>query len=130
MVSSDFFNQPPLSTVPRAAVANGQPILPYRGTRIIITENRDKTCRIVNGQDAVLVSGHNTSLLIQFPDNDRAFVYPVTHYVEGEGDVTRYPFTPAYARTIWKSQGQNLKHLLVWLDCPTVPPGLAYFALS
>ena len=84
--------------VPCAAVANGQPILPYRGTRVVITENRDKTCRIVNGQDAVLVSARNTSLLIQFPDNERAFVYPVTHHVEGEGDVTRYPFTPAYAQ--------------------------------
>lgn len=78
----------------------------------------------------MLVSRHNTSPLVQFPDNERAFVYPVTHHVEGEGDVTRYPFTPAYARTICKSQGQNLKHLLVWLDCPTVPPGLAYVALS
>ena len=44
--------------------------------------------------------------------------------------MTSYPFTPAYARTICKSQVQNLKHLLVWLDCPTVPPGLAYVALS
>ena len=78
----------------------------------------------------MVVSGHNTSLLIQFPDSQHAFIYPVTHYVEGEGDVTRYPFTPAYARTICKSQGQNLKHLLVWLDCPMVPPGLAYVALS
>ena len=130
MVSRDFFNQPPLSTVPCAAVAHGQLIPPNRRMRIVIIENRDKTCHTVNGQDAVLVSGHNTSLLIQFPDNKRGFVYPVTHHVEGEGDVTRYPFTPAYARTICRSQGQNLQHLLVWLDCPTVPPGLAYVALS
>ena len=64
------------------------------------------------------------------PDNERAFLYPVTHAVEGEGNITRYPFTPAYARTICKSQGQNPKHLLLWLDCPTVPPGLTYIALS
>ena len=70
------------------------------------------------------------SLVIQFPDNEQAFLYPVTHAVEGEGNITRYPFTPAYARTICKSQGQNLKHLLLWLDCPTVPPGLTYIALS
>lgn len=38
--------------------------------------------------------------------------------------------TPAYARTICKSQGQNIRHLLVWLDCNTVPAGLAYVALS
>ena len=66
--------------------------------RIIITKNRDKTCHIVNSQDEVLVSGHNTSLVIQFPNNEQVFVYPVTHHVEGEGDVTRYPLTPAHAR--------------------------------
>ena len=44
--------------------------------------------------------------------------------------MTRYPFTPTYARTICKSQGQNLKHLLLWLDCPTVPPGLTNITLS
>lgn len=38
--------------------------------------------------------------------------------------------TPAYARTISKSQGQNLRHLLAWLDCTLVPAGLAYVALS
>lgn len=130
VVSREFLNQPALSTVPCTAVSNGQHILPYRGMRVVITENRDKTSRIINGQDAVLVSAHNNCLLIQFPDNERPFVYPVTHRVEGEGDVTTYPLTPAYARTICKSQGQNLKHLLVWLDCPTVPPGLAYVALS
>ena len=70
------------------------------------------------------------SLVIQFPDNERAFLYPVTHAVEGESNITRNPFTPAYARTICKSQGQNLKHLLLWLDCPTVPPGLTFIALS
>lgn len=89
---------------------------------IVITENRDKAGRIVNGQDAVVLSGRGNTIVVQFPDNQRAFVYPVTHHLEGQGNVTRYPFTPAYARTICKSQGQNLKHLLLWLDCPTVPP--------
>lgn len=97
---------------------------------IVITENRDKAGRIVNGQDAIVLSGRGNTIVVQFPDNQRAFVYPVTHHLEGQGNVTRYPFTPAYARTICKSQGQNLKHLLLWLDCPTVPPGLAYVALS
>ena len=44
VVSRDFCNQPPLSTVPCTAVANGQPILPYRGMGIVITENPDKNC--------------------------------------------------------------------------------------
>ena len=45
-------------------------------------------------------------------------------------ETTRFPITPGYVRTISKSQGQNLKHLLVRLDCHTVPAGLAYVAFS
>lgn len=110
-----FGEQHPLTNVPCAAVAAGPDILPYRGMHIVITENRDKESRIVNGQDATIVSSHGNTIIIQFSDGQRSFLYPVTHTVEGQGNVTRYPFTPAYARTICKSQGQNLKHLLVWL---------------
>ena len=97
---------------------------------IVITENRDNACRVVNGQEARLGSNHNNTLLIQYRDGERAFLYPVTHFEEGKGDLTRFPITPAYVRTISKSQGQNLKHLLVWLDCLTVPAGLAHVVLS
>lgn len=98
--------------------------------KIVITENRDKSSRIVNGQEATVVSSHRNTLVIQFPDQQKAFVYPVTHQVEQEGQVTSYPITPAYARTISKCQGQNIRHLLVWLDSLLVPAGLAYVALS
>ena len=98
--------------------------------KVLITENRVKTSRIVNGQEATVVSYHRNTLLVQFPDQQRAFVYPVTHHVQGQGEVTTYPLTPAYATTISKCQGQNIRHLLVWLDSTLVPPGLAYVALS
>ena len=130
MVEQLFAGKEPLSNVPCAQVAGSPPILPYAGMSIIITENRDKASRIVNSQDATLVSVQGTTLILHFSDDQQAFLYPVTHYMEGEGDVTRYPMTPAYARTISKSQGQNLRHLLVWLDCPLVPAGLRYVALS
>ena len=116
VVSKLFHSQQPLSTVPCATVANGQPILPYRGMSIIITENHNKGCRIVKGKDASLVHGHGTMLVVEFPDNERTFIPPVTHAVDGEGDMTTYPFMLAYARTICKSQGQNLKHLFLWLN--------------
>ena len=130
LVKKLFAGQDPLCDVPCPAVADGTDIFPYRGMRIVITENRDKASRIVNGQDATVLSSRGKTLLIQFPDNQRVFIYPVTHHVDGQGDVTTFPCTPAYARTICKSEGQNLKHLVLWLDCPTVPPGLAYVALS
>lgn len=45
---------------------------------IVITENRDKAGRIVNGQDAIVLSGRGNTIVVQFPDNQRAFVYPVS----------------------------------------------------
>ena len=44
--------------------------------------------------------------------------------------VTRCPFTPAYAPTIIKAQGQNIRYLIIWLDSVLVPPGTAYLGLS
>ena len=59
-------------------MANGEAILPYKGMQIIITENRDKGCRIVNGQDATLVHSHGKTVVVEFPDKERAFIHPVT----------------------------------------------------
>ena len=50
--------------------------------------------------------------------------------MEDEAPVTRYPFTPAYAQTIIKAQGQNIQHLIIWLDSALVPAGTAYVGLS
>lgn len=108
VVQRQFTGQVPLTTVPSAPVCDSEEDLPYCGMRIFITENRDKASQIVNGQDATVASNRGNTILIQFPDNQRAFVYPVMQ-AEEEGKVTRYPFTPAYARTICMLQGQNLK---------------------
>jgi len=130
VVEKLFSGQGAIFQVPHASVADGSDIFLYRGMKVVITENRDKACRVVNGQHAMLDCNQGNTLIIRCPDEERAFVYRVTHFQEGKGDVTAYPLTPAYARTISKSQGQNLKHLLLWLDCDTVPAGLAYVALS
>lgn len=101
----------------------------YRGMRVVITENRDKAARIVNGQDATVLYNQNNTIILQLPEGDKVFVYPVTHKC-GDEMVTTYPFTPAYARTICKSQGQNIKGLLVLLDSALVPPGMVFVTLS
>lgn len=92
-----------LADVQCAAVTSSTHILPYRGMQIVINENSDKGARIVNGHDATLVSSYRKIIVVQFPDGERAFVYPVTQHVKGEGDVARYPYTPTYTRTISKS---------------------------
>ena len=129
VVQHVFADKIPLSDIPCSSVAESTPILPYCGMKIVITENRDKGMKIVNGKEATIISSHGNTILVRFPENDRPFVYPVTH-CEEDAHVTRYPFTPAYARTICKSQGQTITHLIVWLDTNLVPDGIAYVALS
>ena len=41
-----------------------------------------------------------------------------------------YPFVPAYAMTICKSQGQTLNDIIVWFDTACLGPAAAYLALS
>ena len=77
----------PLTDIPCALVLELEDIFPQRGMRILITENRDKTSRIVNGHDATVVSNQGNTILVRFPNNGMAFVYPVTH-TEEDGNVT------------------------------------------
>ena len=46
---------------------------PSRRMKIVITENRDKACSVVNNQDATVLSSHGNTLIICFPDDERAF---------------------------------------------------------
>ena len=108
---NDFANEVPLTTVRRSSIVQSTPIYPYREMKVLITENKDKTSRIVNGQEATAVSCHRNTLLIQFPDQQRPFVYPVTHHGEGQGEVTTYPLTPAYGSqtSLWENNQRILE---------------------
>lgn len=70
-----FADKEPLSRVPCAAVAGQDFILPYKGMHIVINENRNKAACIVNGQDAKLISSNGNTILLEFPDGERAFVH-------------------------------------------------------
>ena len=122
-------DQRPLSTIPCASVAESSPIYPLKDMKVLFTENCNKAARIVNGQEATVISAQNNTIVLRLPEGQRVFVYPVTH-IEDERPVTYYAFTPAYAQTITKSQGQNIKHLIVWLDSDLVPAGTAYVGFS
>ena len=129
IVVGHLFRGRRLSNIPCACIADSEPIFPHRNMRVIFTENRDKAARIVNGQQATIISSQNNIIILRLPEGQQVFVYPVTH-MQDEGPVTRYPFTPAYAQTIIKAQGQNIQHLIIWLDSPLVPAGTAYVGLS
>ena len=130
IVVGQLFQGRQLSNIPYACVADSQPIYPHRNMRVTFTENRDKAARVVNGQQATITSSQNNTIILRLPDRQQVFVYPATH-IEDDVPVTRYPFiTPAYAQTIIKAQGQNIQHLIIWLDSALVPARTAYVDLS
>lgn len=129
VVAHLFEDRRPLSTILCASMAESSPIYPLKDMKVLFTENRDKAARIVNGQEVTIISAQNNTIVLCLPEGQRVFVYLVTHIVD-DRPVTYYPFTPAYAQTITKSQGQNIKHLIVWLDSDLVPAGTAYVGLS
>ena len=109
---------------------NGDSLQPiYRDMKVIITQNRDKEFHVVNGQAATVVTMQNQTVFLKLPSENIVAVYPVTSTVDGNR-TTCHPFVPAYASTICKVQGQNLGKIILWLDCPFVPKGSAYVALS
>lgn len=129
VVAHLFEDQRPLSTILCASEAESSPIYPLKDMKVLFTENHDKAARIVNGQEVTIISAQNNTIVLCLPEGQRVFVYLVTHIVD-DRPVTYYPFTPAYAQTITKSRGQNIKHLIVWLDSDLVPAGTAYVGLS
>ena len=102
----------------------------YRGLKVVITQNRDKQNGVVNGQPATVLHREGASIFLLHPKGYICCVYPVTLIDQAGNRKTVYPFTPAYSSTITKIQGQNMKKVILWLDCEKVPKGGAYVALS
>ena len=118
-----------LSRIPCASVAKATHIYPVKDMKVLFTENHDKDARIVNGQEATNISAQNNTIIFHPPEGQRVFVYPITHILD-DRPVAQYPFTPACAQTKTKSQGRNIRHLIVWLDSKLVPAGTAHVGLS
>ena len=62
VVNSLLSGQALLMQAACASVAAGPDVFPCHGMKIVITENRDKGWRVVNGQDATLVSNQSNTL--------------------------------------------------------------------
>ena len=78
IVVAQLFQGRPLTNIPCACVADSQPIYPYRNMRVIFTENRDKAARVVNGQQATIISSQHNTIILRLPEGQQVFVYPVT----------------------------------------------------
>ena len=122
-----FAEDPPLSSIPLEDET--APLFPRRKMRVVVTQNMDKRTGVVNGQPATIVNSYGNTLLLQFPNGHTTFTHPVTSTSEDNLSCVHYPLNAAYAMTICKTQGANIKELTVWFDSP-VPRGMGYVALS
>ena len=123
-----FEDRTPVSTIPLQNDVHD--FLPFRDMRVVVTQNLDKRTGVVNGQLATIKNNQNNTLLLQFPNGKTTFTYPVTTTTEDGRSRVHYALNPAYCMTICKTQGANIKKLIVWFDCPTVPTGMGFVTLS
>ena len=123
-----FQDKTPLSSTPLENDA--KEFLPFKHMRVVVTQNLDKRTGVVNGQFASIVNHQNNTFLLKCPNGKTTFTYPVTTTSEDSVSRVHYSLNPGYCMTICKTQGANIKKLIVWFDCPTVPKGMGYVALS
>ena len=123
-----FQEKTPVSSIPLKN--DVQQFLPFQHMRVVVTQNLDKCTGVINGQLANIVNNENNTLVLKFPNGKTTFTYPVTTTSEDGLSRVHYAFNPAYSMTICKMQGANIKKLIVWFNCPTLPKGMGYVALS
>lgn len=102
----------------------------YKDMRVIITQNRDKSNGVVNGQEGTVHCIENETIFLKLANGKIVSVYPVTYKNLQNVVKSCYPLMPSYALTITKSQGMNLNTVIIWFDCNKLPTGSAYVALS
>ena len=102
----------------------------YRDMQVVITQNHDKRAGIVNGQRATAINCQNDTVIVHLANGRIVFMHPVTTIAKDGQHRPRFPFSPSYAMTICKSQGATIQKALLWMDCPYVPAGTRYVALS
>ena len=123
-----FQEKTPQSTIPLENDVHD--FLPFRDMCVVVTQNLDKSTGVVNSQLATIQNSQNKTLLLKFPNGKTTFTYPVTTTTKDGRSRVHYALNPAYCMTICKTQGANIKKLIVWFDCPTVPSGMGYVGLS
>ena len=108
---------------------NEEPIDIFKNMRVMITENRDKSMGVVNGQVAAIHTVQGHTILLKLQNDKIVYIHPVTSNIKGK-ILTYYPIMPAYGLTITKAQGQTLQKVIIWFDTTNTPVGCGYVALS
>jgi hypothetical protein len=101
----------------------------YKGMKLFLTRNLRKQDDYVNGMQCVVENYHAQQhmLRVRTRTGHRLEITPWTD-VE-KGGVRYYPIRAGYASTIHKVQGDEFKHITLWLDVERMPAA-GYTALS
>ena len=102
-----------------------EPLVLYIGLPVIITQNRCKKTRYVNGITGTIAFFRDDTYFLR-SDDQTIPIFPLFN----EHQVMYYPLRSAYATTIHKIQGQTLDHVTLVFDMPSITPGMGYVALS
>lgn len=128
VLNNSFHGVKPLATIQYDCDLPELPL--FSNMRVMITQNRDKSQNVVNGQLATVQLVHNRTIFLKLPNNNIVNTYPVTYRNPSGATRTVYPFMPAYALTICKAQGQTLNKAMIWFDVDSVPIATGYVAIS
>ncbi|CAJ1432317.1 unnamed protein product [Effrenium voratum] len=96
----------------------------FRGMRVMVTHNQNKSAGVVNGAFARVSRFQKQTLIVQLEASSRT----VGVHRENLGQGAGYPVVPAYALTIAKTQGRTLPAVLIWPK--HAAPAAAYTAIS
>ena len=98
-----------------------EPCAIYHGMKVVITQNRNKSLNVVNGQLATVQCVRNATIFLKLSNEEVVSIYPVT-YLDKEGkNCICYPFMPCYALTVAKAIGLTLQKIILWLDITNIP---------
>jgi ATP-dependent exoDNAse (exonuclease V) alpha subunit len=101
----------------------------YKGMKLYLTKNVRKANDYVNGMLCEVENyyAHENCLRVRTKTGYRLMITPWTDVDHGK--VVYFPIRLGYASTIHKAQGDEFKHITIWLDIPSFPAA-AYTALS
>ncbi len=100
-----------------------------QGMKLYLTRNVRKEDDYVNGMQCTVEKYYKKGncLRVMTKTGQRLMITPWTD--TDHGNTTYFPIRLGYASTIHKVQGDEFKHITIWLDVPNMPAA-GYTALS
>jgi ATP-dependent exoDNAse (exonuclease V) alpha subunit len=105
------------------------PVQIFVGMRLYLTKNLRKGDDFVNGMEVSVEAFHAATrmLRVRTRTGHRLDVTPWSD--RDKNNLVYYPIRLGYASTIHKAQGDEFKHVIIWLDVPGMEAA-GYTALS